>query len=404
METTVASFFLQKTRIPGSISRNVLLAMTVLIAGTTAEAFDQKPTLKTGKSLKNAMLTTVSWSSVNTPLQTQLADLMKQSDVAVIRDRRIDPRSQISLTASSVSRWEVLKNIAGEVPDGGCCLTENVAYVGPVQEVYRLPVLIELRQNEINQLRRKMKPEDHRKLVALVDSSWAELDEPKLILDGYARAVGVRITNPDLIPHDVWAQCSLPRMAFAEIATIVLNQFDLEFQLSDDGRSVTLKTIDPHETFDHRYSPGKKFQAAATGLWKKQFPEITVNWSGSVATANATLEQHGRLNAALSELMNTDGAVTTKPAPPNSLRTRSFIKFRAERKTISELIGYFRANLIAIEVIDEDQPATGVVMKEIVPLIDIEEKKTGVEFFPLIFGDHFRKVEVLDDRVVLRLQ
>jgi hypothetical protein len=176
------------------------------------------------------MLTTVSWSSVNTPLQSQLADLMKQSDVAVIRDRRIDPRSQISLTASSVSRWEVLKNIAGEVPDGGCCLTENVAYVGPAPEVYRLPVLIELRQNEINQLRRKMKPEDHRKLVALVDSSWAELDEPKLILDGYARAVGVRITNPDLIPHDVWAQCSLPRMAFAEIATIVLNQFELEFR------------------------------------------------------------------------------------------------------------------------------------------------------------------------------
>jgi hypothetical protein len=43
-------------------------------------------------------------------------------------------------------------------------------------------------------------------------------------------------------------------------------------------------------------------------------------------------------------------------------------------------------------------------MKEIVPLIDIEEKKTGVEFFPLIFGDHFRTVEVLDDRVVLSLE
>lgn len=111
METTVASFFLQKTRIPGCIFGNVLLAMTVLVAGAAAKAFDQKPALKTGKSLKNAMLTTVSWSSVNTPLQTQLTDLMKQSEVAVIRDRRVDPRSQISLIASSVSRWEVLKSI-----------------------------------------------------------------------------------------------------------------------------------------------------------------------------------------------------------------------------------------------------------------------------------------------------
>ena len=403
METTVASFFLRKTRIPGRILRNVLLAITVLIAGAAAEAFDQKPALKTGKLLKNAMLTTVSWSSVNTPLQSQLADLMKQSDVAVIRDRRIDPRSQISLTASSVSRWEVLKNIAGEVPDGGCCLTENVVCVGPAPEVYRLPVLIELRQNEINQLRRKMKPEDHRKLVALVDSSWAELDEPKLILDGYARAVGVRITNPDLIPHDVWAQCSLPRMGFAEIATIVLNQFELEFRLSDDGRSVTLKTIDPQETFDHRYTLGKKYQAAATELWKKRFPEITVKWSGSVATANATLEQHGQLNATLTELLNSDGAVTTKPTTPNSLRTTSFT-FRAERATIGDLIAYFRANKVVIEVTDEDQAATNAVMKEIVQLSDIKEKKTGVDLFPLIFGRHFRKVDVLDDRVVLSLE
>jgi hypothetical protein len=404
METTVASFFLQKTRIPGRISGNVLLAMTVFIGGTSTEAFDQKPALKTGKSLKNAMLTTVSWSSVNTPLQIQLADLMKQSEVAVIRDRRIDPRAQISLTASSVSRWDVLKSIAQEVPDGGCCLTENIACVGPASEVYRLPVLIELRQNEINQLRRKMKPEEHRRLVALIDSSWSELAEPKSILEGYARAAGVRIMNPDLIPHDVWAQCSLPRMAFAEIATIVLNQFDLEFKVSDDGRSVTLNKIDPQETFDHRYSPGKKLQAAATELWKKQFPEISVKWSGSVATVHATLEQHGQLNAALSELLNSAEASTTKPTTPNSLRTRSFIKFRAERKTISDLIGYFRANMIAIEVVDEDQAATGAVMREIVRLIDIEEKKTGVEFFPLIFGGHFRKVEVLDDRVVLSLE
>ncbi|MFO1001043.1 MAG: hypothetical protein U0936_11925 [Planctomycetaceae bacterium] len=400
METTVPSFILQKTRIPGRILGNVLLAMTVFVGGTTAEAFGQKPALKTGKSLENAMLTTVSWASVNTPLQTQLADLMNQSEVAVIRDRRVDPRAQISLTASSVSRWEVLKSIAREVPDGGCCLTENVACVGPASEVYRLPVLIELRQNEINLLRRKMKSEDHRKLVALVDSSWSELAEPKSILESYARAAGVRITNPDLIPHDVWAQCSLPRMAFAEIATVILNQFDLEFKLSNDGRSIALKTIDPLETFDHRYSPGKKLQAAATELWKKQFPEISVKWSGAVATVHATLEQHGQLNAALSELMNSAEASITKPATPNSLRTTTFT-FRAERATIGDLIAYFRKNKVVIEVTEEDQPATKAVMKEIVQLSDIKENKAGVELFPLIFGGHFRKVEVLDDRVVL---
>ena len=404
METTVATFFLLKNRNPGIIFRNVLLTITVLLSGIrVANAFDQKTALKSGKSLKTAMLTRVSWSSVNTPLQNQLSDLMNQSEVAVIRDRRLDPRYQISLNATSVSRWEVLKSIAEEVPDSGCCLTEHLACIGPALAVHRIPVLIELREKEINQLQRRMRPEDHRKLVALIDSSWLELAEPKSILENYARATGVRITNPDLIPHDVWARSDLPRMTFAEAATIVLNQFDLEFRLSDDGRSVSLKTIDPQETFDHRYSPGKKFQASTTELWKRQFPEITVKWSGSVATVNTTLEQHGQLNAALSELLNSTEADTKKPAAPNSLRTTTF-SFRAERATIGDLIAYFRANKVVIEVTDEDQAAIKAVFKEIVQLSDIKEKKTGVEFFPLIFGRHFRKVEVLDDRVVLSLE
>jgi hypothetical protein len=85
------------------------------------------------------------------------------------------------------------------------------------------------------------------------------------------------------------------------------------------------------------------------------------------------------------------------------LRTTSFT-FRAERATIGDLIAYFRANKVVIEVTDEDQAATKAVMKEIVQLSDIKEKKTGVDLFPLIFGRHFRKVDVLDDRVVLSLE
>ena len=404
METTIATFFLLKTRNPRIIFRNVLLTITMLLSGIRgANAFDQKKALKSGKSLKTAMLTKVSWSSVNTPLQNQLSDLMNQSEVAVIRDRRLDPRYQISLNATSVSRWEVLKSIAGEVPDSGCCLTEHLACIGPASAVHRIPVMIELRENEINQLRRKMRPEDHRKLVALIDSSWSELAEPKSILENYARATGVRITNLDLIPHDVWARSDLPRMTFAEAATIVLNQFDLEFRLSDDGRSVTLRKIAPEEAFDHRYSPGKKFQTAVTEHWKDRFPEITVMWSGSVATVNATLEQHGQLNAALSELVDSTEADTKKPETPNSLRTTTFT-FRAERATIGALIADFRTNNVVIEVTNEGQAATKAVMKEIVQLSDIKEKKTGVELFPLIFGRHFRKVDVLDDRVVLSLE
>jgi hypothetical protein len=82
------------------------------------------------------------------------------------------------------------------------------------------------------------------------------------------------------------------------------------------------------------------------------------------------------------------------------LRTTNFT-LRAERATIGDLIAYFRANKVVIEVTDEDQAATKSVMKELVQLSDITKKKTGAELFPLIFGRHFRKVEVLDDRVVL---
>jgi hypothetical protein len=122
-----------------------------------------------------------------------------------------------------------------------------------------------------------------------------------------------------------------------------------------------------------------------------------------VATLNATLQQHGQLNAALSELLNFDEGDVVKPATSSSLRTTNFT-LRAERATIGDLIAYFRANKVVIEVKDEDQAAANAVMKEIVKLSHITEKKTGEELFPLIFGRHFRKVDVLDDRVVLALE
>ena len=83
-----------------------------------------------------------------------------------------------------------------------------------------------------------------------------------------------------------------------------------------------------------------------------------------------------------------------------SLRTRG-LQIKADRATIGQVVEFFRREKVAIEVIDENSPETQAILRETVQLDKISEKMPGSKLFPLIFGKHFKSVDVRDDRVVL---
>ena len=362
---------------------------------------DEQSSLHTGKDLQTALATNISWSSIGSELGNQLRDLQAQTGVVILRDRRIDPHRPISVKTDFVPRVQVLKQISSAIPDGAFCVTENFACVGPADAIYRLPILLSHNADQVNSLRKKTDAALFRRLTAKIDASWEQLSEPRQILLDHAKTAGAVIKNPDAIPHDVWAQERLPRMSFAESATMILNQFDLTFKLAGDQAELTIVPIDPEELLEHRYAVGSRFKATVVTAWQQQAPNVEISWTGSNATVTTTLRQHVLLNAALQEAFNSvSSPAATSTKPNGSIRTRNF-QIKAERATIGQLIDFFRQEKIMIEVIDKDSPAVLAMLNESIQLDKLTERQPGSELFPLIFGKHFKRVDVQDDRVVL---
>ena len=355
---------------------------------------------KTGKAFEAALSVKIRWSSIGSPLGDQIRDLQQQSGIAIVRDRRIDPDRLVDVVTEFVPRILLLKKISEAIPDADLCLTEQLAFIGPQDAVHRLPILIENANAQANLLRKKLGAVEFRRLSEKRASSLNVLSEPRQILIEYARTAGFTIVNPDAIPHDVWAAGALPRMAFAETATILLNQFDLQIKFSTDSRELRIVPVNPLQMMEYRYTVGSRLKESVTAAWQQEVPTANIKWSNTSATVKATLQQHIQMTALLSRLAHSQSNSMGSESPIGSIRTLN-VQLKAERATIGQLIEYFRMNRIAIEVADFESAATQAILAEIVQLSDITEKKPGSEFFPLIFGKHFKKVEVLDDRVIL---
>ena len=359
---------------------------------------DEQSSFKTGKELQAALATNISWFSIGSQLGHQLRDLQTQTGVVILRDRRIDPHRPINVKTDFVPRVQVLAQISSAIPEGAFCVTENFACVGSADAIHRLPILLSHKADQVNSLRKVIDAASFRRLTAKIDASWEQLSEPRQILSDNALIAGALIKNPDAIPHDVWAETRLPRMSFAELATVILNQFDLTFTLAGNRAEMTIIPVNPHEILEHRYLVGSQLKAPMTTAWQNRLPDIEIKWSGSNAMVTTTLGQHAALNAMLQEMQY---SVTTRDkAPGSSIRTTNY-ELKEKRATIRELIRTFQSAKVPVEVLDEDSPEVQAILNESIELAALSARNPGSKFFPLIFGKHFRRVDVQDDRVVL---
>ena len=374
--------------------------LTVLVFLLVIPA-DEPSLFKTGRDLQTALATSISWFSIGAEVGNQLRDLQAQTDVVILRDRRIDPHRPVSVKTNFVPRIQVLSQISTAIPDGAYCVTQNFVCVGPAEAIHRLPISLSDNADQVNTLRKKIDAASFRRLTAKVDASWEQLSEPRQMLLDHAMTAGVVIRNPNEIPHDVWARQRLPRISFAEFATLILNEFDLTFRLSGDRAELTIIPVDPDEILEHRYIVGSKLKATVITAWQSRIPDIRMKWTGSDVTVTATLQQHAALHAMLQEMQYS--VTITDAAPGSSVRTRNF-QLNEKRATIGLLIQTFRSANVPIEILDENSPEVQAILNESIELTALAERNPGLKFFPLIFGKHFKRVDVQDDRVVLSLE
>ena len=377
------------------------LNMIIILISCMVCTSNQPTTFRTGKDLQAALAANIKWSSIGAELDDQLGDLQLQSEVAILRDRRIDPHRVIQVETDFVPRVRVLKQISDKIPDSAICVSDSFVFLGPAMAVDRLPILLSRNAGQVSSLQKKIDAGSLRRLTMKSEVSWNELAEPRQILVDQATSVGAMILNPEAIPYDVWAARRLPRMSFIELASVILNQFDLTIKVSDHAAELTIVPIDPDESLEHKYLIGR-FKPSVSKTWQSQLPDVEVKWTGSNAMIVTTLRNHAKLNAILQDAMFAVASDSTPSNAAASLRTTTY-QLKAERATLGQLIEHFRRENVTIEVEDENSDAVQAVLRESISLSELSEKLPGTKFFPLLFGTHFKRVDVKNDRVVLSL-
>jgi len=383
-----------------TLIRTLGCACSLLIAlpGMGDQGVEQIP-LKTGRAFEQALAARISLASQAVPLAEQLSSLQQQSGIAILRDRRIDPRQEISVEVAQQPRQQILQTIAEIIPDGWCVpLDCDVVVVGNRRHVLRLPILLEQTRDHVDEVTRRWPASQRSSLTRKLDFTWDQLAEPREIVGSLATLAQLTISNPELIPHDVWQAAKLPRMSVADSLCLVLSQFDLTFQLDADSRNMTIVPIDRDKTFEQRYPVRSSLKSAVLAAWKPIIPESQITWSGSSARIIATMDQHAELLANLTKLDISKSEAGSSSSV--SLRTAMF-QFKASSQTIAQAIAGFRRNQIAIDVVRESDPDVQRLLKRTVDLSQINEKLSGEKFFPRVFAEHFSEVKVLDDRVIL---
>jgi hypothetical protein len=376
------------------------LALLVPLIIPAFLAADDRPAPISGKRLQQTLAEKISWSTRNVPIGTQLADLQAQSGITILRDRRINPRTPVSADTGFVSRLDVLRQLAAKLPDSTVVPAEHYVLLGPAPSVRLLPVLHEL--SEAQQARwKRLAPSPGGHPTRLLTVSWKQLATPRDILTAAATESGIRIDNPQAIPHDVWNAAELPRMTFLELACLVLIQFDLYPVADPDSPRITITPISAAPPCELRHAIASRDKSAVMAEWNRRHPDLQVRWATSSATFTADLATHAEFRSLIADntAESDSTALNTKPLT-DSLRTRLF-QLKAERATLAAVVESFRSNGVPIEIPGEMTPEIQKRLKTLIPLDQASRKLPGSEFFPALFKDHVQSVEVLDTKIIL---
>ncbi len=362
-------------------------------------AAQQESAIRTGKAREKAMATEVNWSVTNSTVLDQLRLLAEQTQSVILLDRRIDPGFALSLETGFVSRWQVVQRISSAVPGAGVVDVADVTLVGPYQSVRRVPVLMAMCDDNLPRWKKVLSNDEYRKVTQVSAREWPMLAEPRQLLVDAARTAGVAIRNPDAVPHDVWDQGRLTRLSFLDFSCILLAQFDLHPVLSESKAEISIEPVDPSAKIVHKYSVAAADKPRVAQAWQALHPELALRWTGNSTTITATIDEHSDMMEVLS-FLDRPTTGTGPGTPQESLKTRKF-QLKASRTTVGDLIQFFANNSVRVEVSNPDSPEAKALLRKLVDPGSLTEKMSGREFFPALFGEHVREVDVQDDRVIL---
>ena len=222
----------------------------ILLVGFGETAFAQvsdgqtkpqsKPQWATNKAFQQARLRPFSISWQAAPLRERLSELARQQGISVFLDRRVDPRTPISLAASNVTMEQLLLQLCDQQELGFCRLGDSF-YLGPKRAAKHLLISSEdtSKVAQASKTRRKAPPA----LLKKAAFSWPDLTTPEEVLNVLIEGANLKLENADLLPHDLMASGNIPPLTLGQRLRLLLIQFDLDYELERDSKTLALRRL-----------------------------------------------------------------------------------------------------------------------------------------------------------------
>jgi len=287
------------------LTRPVALGFAAAVLSSAAgNLCGQERAWKTGPALRKQLDTPLSLTWGDREVRGALAGLSNSTGVAIFLDRRIDPSRKLTISAADEPQRTVLLQTAEQV-EGGVSLVGPVVYIGPKATAGKLATLAALKRQEAG----KFSPELRIRLTKNEAWHWDELAEPRQLLAELAARGGVRVANPELVPHDLWPAASWPALHWTERMTLLLAGFDLTYEAAGAG-AIRLVPLPEDVVSEKTYTPRGDADEVAADL-RRNVPAAKIAVEGRTLRVWAAAEDHDRIE----RLLRGESVKTTKVTP-----------------------------------------------------------------------------------------
>ncbi len=300
-----------------------------------------------------------SWSNVS--LRSIFRRISDQRKVAILLDRRIDPTPELEIDIANLSLLAAIEHIATQ-SSAAVSVVGNTLYVAPPARAARLRTLVELQSIELFKESSTLSKRRYFNLVNRQMFHWNDLDQPSELLRRIAKTYKLEIHGLDLIPHDLWAGATLPKVNAIEALSLVLIQFDRTFTWTKRMRGIRVVPIPAKIAIEKKYVPRGTTSVAAVRKWTAAIRGLQAEPKGGVVVVRGTVEQHEILSDLLRPREKRKKSVGS--AGPTPLHRRTFtyrtrnVPIRAimrELEKKSGMVFTFDHNALASAGIDLDK-------------------------------------------------
>jgi len=279
--------------------------------------------------------------------------LVEGQKIAAWVDRRVDKGAVVDLAIDDEPLGEALSRLAA-AGSATAAPFRTVVYIGPESTARELATLSMRARESLQRAPAAMRA----RWLQATPWSFPRLSQPRPLVEGLARSIGVSVSGAERVPLDLWPAQALPNMSVLDRIVLILAGFDLTAEISADGRALRVASLERPVQIEREYAVPRGRRAAFDGVLDGS-PEATVELRGGRTVVGARWEEHEQLREAIRAK---GGARTTRRADePSSQRTtqRQTFTLKIENQPVDRVMAQI-AEKASLRVQWADAPPQGL--------------------------------------------